>query len=143
MNRIRWTRAAWVVFALAGVVQSEAAGGDGPWAYGGWGHWAYYFPNYPLYGREYIPYYALHPPVYYSFPIPRTYGRSPFAYPPCGCGPEPVLQVAQPKVIANPFVEHGEPQPASPPRSAEVQPKRVANPYVNVSHPVDLAGAQP
>jgi hypothetical protein len=27
------------------------------------------------------PYFALHPPVYYSCPVPRTYGYSPFAYP--------------------------------------------------------------
>ncbi len=143
MNRITWTRAALLVFALAAVAASQAAAADGPVGYGGWGHWAYYFPNYPLYGREYIPYYALHPPVYYSFPIPRTYGRSPFAYPPCGCGPEPVLEVAQPKVITNPFVDHSEVPHASTPRSAAIQPKRVINPYVNTAHAADLADAQP
>src|SRR5436305_2234169 len=29
-----------------------------------------------------LPYFALHPPVYYSYPVPRTYGYSPFAYGP-------------------------------------------------------------
>jgi hypothetical protein len=27
------------------------------------------------------PYFALHPPVYYSYPVPRPYGYSPYAYP--------------------------------------------------------------
>ena len=29
------------------------------------------------------PYFALHPPVYYSCPVPRSYGYSPYAYPGC------------------------------------------------------------
>ena len=28
---------------------------------------------------ESAPYFALHPPVYYSLPVPRTYGYSPFS----------------------------------------------------------------
>ncbi len=35
-----------------------------------------------------VPYFALHPPVYYSYPVPRTYGYSPFAYPPGVMTPE-------------------------------------------------------
>ena len=31
---------------------------------------------------EGVPYFALFPPVYYSYRVPRTYGYSPFAYPP-------------------------------------------------------------
>lgn len=34
------------------------------------------------YATESVPYFALHPPVYYSYRIARTYGFSPFAYPP-------------------------------------------------------------
>ncbi len=61
--------------------------------------------NSSYYGGNYrIPYYALFPPVYYSTPVARTYGYSPFAYPPGTVTPS-----AAPKIAAveyrNPFVE--------------------------------------
>jgi hypothetical protein len=49
------------------------------------------------------PYFALHPPVYYSHPMPRTYGYSPFAYPGTTETPELVLPTTA-KVIRNPHV---------------------------------------
>jgi hypothetical protein len=39
-----------------------------------------------------VPYFALFPPVYYSYRVPRTYGYSPFAYPPGILTPSPGLQ---------------------------------------------------
>lgn len=51
-----------------------------------------------------VPYYAAFPPVYYSVPVPRTYGYSPFAYPPGVMTPEVVDQVS-PVEIINPHVE--------------------------------------
>lgn len=49
------------------------------------------------------PYFALHPPVYYSQPVARTYGYSPFAYP--GSTPTPaVAPIPTAKVITNPHV---------------------------------------
>jgi hypothetical protein len=62
-----------------------------------------------------VPYYALHPPVYYSYPVPRTYGYSPFAYPgyfmtPEGCEPQPLD-------IINPHV----PAPTQKPASVETE----------------------
>lgn len=48
------------------------------------------------------PYFALHPPVYYSAPVPRTYGYSPFAYPPSVMTPE--IVDAQPIELTNPHV---------------------------------------
>ena len=48
------------------------------------------------------PYFALHPPVYYSRPVARTYGYSPYAYPPRTKTPE--LPPPTPKVIQNRFV---------------------------------------
>jgi hypothetical protein len=49
------------------------------------------------------PYYALFPPVYYSYPVPRPYGYSPFAYPPGTVTPNvnPNLGSAE---YLNPFV---------------------------------------
>ncbi|MDG2380318.1 MAG: hypothetical protein P8N76_01460 [Pirellulaceae bacterium] len=47
------------------------------------------------------PYFSLHPPVYYSMPVPRTYGYSPYAYP--GHVRTPEVEMAE--VIENPHVE--------------------------------------
>lgn len=49
-----------------------------------------------------VPYFAAHPPVYYSYPVPRTYGYSPFAYPPEVMTPD--VAPAAPLEIVNPFV---------------------------------------
>ena len=50
-----------------------------------------------------VPYFAAHPPVYYSRPVPRTYGYSPFAYPPHFSTPEIACESA-PLTITNPHV---------------------------------------
>ncbi len=50
-----------------------------------------------------VPYFAAHPPVYYSHPVPRTYGHSPFAYPPHFRTPE-LASPMQPVMISNPHV---------------------------------------
>lgn len=62
-----------------------------------------------------LPYFALHPPVYYSEPVPRTYGYSPFAYPPGVMTPELVGE-SQPVTINNPYV------PPTTPASPEIKP---------------------
>ena len=82
------------------------------------------------------PYFALHPPVYYSYPVPRTYGYSPFAYPGIVMTPE-VVQRPEPEEITNPYVK-----PSS--KAAEVKtkdrvarsqpvPQMVINPYAGQS----------
>jgi hypothetical protein len=83
-----------------------------------------------------LPYFALHPPVYYSYPVPRPYGYSPFAYPPGVMTPEMVGAI-QPLEIINPHVESTEAKPTNstkPDRSAatsaRVQPLVVINPFV-------------
>ena len=48
-----------------------------------------------------VPYYAAFPPVYYSVPVPRTYGYSPFAYPPGTMTPE--VEIVEPLAITNPY----------------------------------------
>ena len=62
-----------------------------------------------------LPYFALHPPVYYSEPVPRTYGYSPFAYPPGVMTPE-IVGEPQPVTINNPYV------PMTTPAKADVKP---------------------
>lgn len=64
------------------------------------------FPSANLQDR--MPYFSLFPPTYYSYPVPRPYGYSPFAYPGFVQTPHPV--VAQPLTMANPYVR----EPASP-----------------------------
>lgn len=105
-----------------------------------WGSYFGYAPGYSYYSQDYIPYYALHPPVYYSYPVPRTYGYSPFAYPPTVMTPEVSIDgVSSPAVIENPYFEEvpQDEAPSAAPssdrsaRAARPQPKLVVNPYFN------------
>jgi hypothetical protein len=88
-----------------------------------------------------VPYFALHPPVYYSYPVPRTYGYSPFAYGPWVMTPE-VAAPPQPMTIINPYVPNADKAPASEAsdRSAAVSPQPeplvIINPYVTPSRSV-------
>lgn len=72
--------------------------------YGGYGFGAWDVGR--LYGvlAQNVPYYAAFPPVYYSAPVPRTYGYSPFAYPPGYTTPE-IVESPQAVEISNPFVK--------------------------------------
>jgi len=52
-----------------------------------------------------VPHFAAFPPVYYSAPVPRTYGYSPFAYPPGTRTPDlPTVPQLGAKEILNPYV---------------------------------------
>ncbi len=64
--------------------------------------------NFGLLGSPYAlsripvpPYFSLHPPVYYSAPVARTYGYSPFAYPGYVRTPEVPVAKPAPKAIKN------------------------------------------
>ncbi len=93
----------------------------GAWCGPLWGEWS------TVYAREKLPFYALHPPVYYSVPVPRTYGYSPFAYPPGVMTPE-VLPV-EPVIIQNHMIPTKPTAQAKSTRVA-VAPLRLTNPYV-------------
>jgi hypothetical protein len=86
-----------------------------------------------------VPYFALHPPVYYSYPVPRTYGYSPFAYPPSIMTPE---VVGEPKAveIVNPYVPQKKSAEGETDRSAgtaaQPRPLVVINPFVSPSRSV-------
>jgi hypothetical protein len=85
--------------------------------------------------RNTLPYFALHPPVYYSMPVPRTYGYSPFAYPGYIMTPE-LAAPAQPMTMLNPHVKSGTDKPAMPASdkatSTNMQPVPlvIANPFI-------------
>jgi hypothetical protein len=91
-----------------------------PWAYYGWGYPSIYYNSYQ------IPYYALYPPVYYSRPVPRTYGDSPYPYPPGLAYYQAPVAYSQPQIIKNDHVDEENP----PPDQQARVPLRVANPYV-------------
>jgi hypothetical protein len=90
-----------------------------------------------LYGvlADNVPHFAAFPPVYYSAPVPRTYGYSPFAYPPGTRTPE-LAAAPQPVEIINP---HFTPATSTSTEAVEdkvtqakiTQPLLVMNPYVS------------
>ncbi|HEX4128528.1 MAG TPA: hypothetical protein VHZ24_00705 [Pirellulales bacterium] len=95
--------------------------------YNGWGPWWY------SYVPDRIPYYVQFPPVYYSHPVPRTYGYSPYAYPAGIPTPQPDRVTVNPLLLANPHLaqplayadERPAPASESPPK-----PKVIINPFV-------------
>jgi len=114
------------VLALS-ATSATATAADGPYLSGystaQW--WGYMAPS--IYVREHIPYFALHPPVYYSYPVPRPYGYSPYAYPP---GTEtPKVKLDASAVIQNKYVPRRALDNAPADRQART-PLRITNPYV-------------
>jgi hypothetical protein len=94
-----------------------------------------------------LPYFALHPPVYYSEPVPRTYGYSPFAYPPGVMTPD-IMMAPQPVTINNPYVPATTPatapattsdRSASAPQTPE--PLVITNPFVSPATSVAKSGS--
>lgn len=100
-----------------------------------------FFPGYGynIYGMDSVPYFALHPPVYYSRPVPRSYGWSPFAYPPGVLTPEEEVKPVQPQLYRNPHV----PQQSSDgdDNVAMAKPLVIVNPFAteNASSGVQLS----
>ena len=74
----------WTVCAAAVVVFSVRdvhAGGGLPYGSPSYAYYGYAWPFLGIGDRD-IPYYAAHPPVYYSHIVARPYGYSPYAYVP-------------------------------------------------------------
>jgi len=80
------------------------------------------------------PYFALHPPVYYSAPVARTYGYSPFAYPGSVRTPEAPVEMPAAKMLKN---HHVTPAKDTPKKKSllnltmKVDDGVVENPFVN------------
>ena len=115
---------------------ATAQGNNGCFGGSGWGYDLGYLYNSLDYN---VPYFAAHPPVYYSYPVPRTYGYSPFAYPPHVMTPDVVMSEAHPVQIINPYVPSskqdsaaGQDQSAAtaPQTNSQPQPLVIINPYV-------------
>lgn len=128
----------WIVCGVLLAASASASKANAQFMSGG-GYGLGFF-NYGNTGRyfERIPYYALYPPVYYSYPVPRTYGYSPFAYPPGVMTPE-VAPKVESATYYNPFVKPST-EPASDKTDKTVRrdkplrkgsPVRVAKTYLN------------
>lgn len=72
--------------------------------------------------QDRVPYFSLYPPVYYSYPVPRPYGYSPFAYP--GWTPTPHAEAAEPRTIVNPYLLDDRARPAEPKSPGAAAPAR-------------------
>lgn len=86
-----------------------------------------------VFGDPILPYYSLYPPVYYSAPVPRPYGFSPFALPP-GMQPAEGIPVpaAEPELTINPYFkpnqsELDEEAPSN--QQTVAKPQFIKNPY--------------
>ena len=133
-GNIKWLLAA----ALAAILLPAAAQAQYPYGgmgYGGWGQ-GNYGQGYYSGANRVPPYFALHPPVYYSHEIiRRPMGASPFAYPSWYAPPSSQAvasapyQAPQPLMVENPYVKAKSPAPAN---ASIEQPfsVEVTNPYV-------------
>jgi hypothetical protein len=107
-----------VVFSLC-VVEAR-----GQWPLGTFGYGSYYAPG--MYANDTRqPYFALNPPVYYSYAVPRPYGYSPFPYP--GYVETPHVPAAEPQTLMNPYFLDAPTEPKSP-TDALPTPKSVPTP---------------
>lgn len=107
------------------LLSALAGESNAQWWGGGYGLSNYY--NRGIYvDQDRIPYFALHPPVYYSYPVPRPYGYSPFAYP--GIVPTPHYETRDSGVLVNPYVngnsESGAEPKTAPAEAPAMKPKK-------------------
>ncbi len=132
MEKVKLGLLAVICVALLTPVASADPGVAATWcgygAYWGLGPYGWWYPY--AYQYERIPYFALFPPVYYSYPVSRPYGQSPYNYYyGYDGGRSPEGQLAGPLTISNPYVRRAAADQAGP----EPQvggPLRVDNPYV-------------
>ena len=94
------------------------------------------------------PYFAIHPPVYYSYPVPRSYGYSPFAYPGIVATPEVIETTQSAAEVINPHVKPAAKETAEPNQGQTAQggPQMIRNPYVGnpgLKAGVELAKLRP
>jgi hypothetical protein len=112
--------------ALSSLTVHEAAAGSPVW----WPYWG--GSIYTSGVRGLPPYFSLFPPVYYSYPVPRTYGYSPFAYPLGTPTPEVTITDANSKIMINPYVPRSQPSAASHEGKTAGGPLTIVNPFVEV-----------
>jgi hypothetical protein len=102
--------------------------GGYPFALQGW------YGVYPhsSYSCDYVPYYAMHPPVYYSYHTARTYGESPYPYPPGMASAQQAFSTPSPQIIKNEYADEDSSSQAEKTYPTG-QPLRISNPFVEQS----------
>lgn len=108
--------------ALTFLATREAAAGSPNW----WPMWS--GSVYTSHVRGLPPYFSLYPPVYYSYPVPRTYGYSPFAYPLGTPTPEVTITDAPSQLMINPYVPRS--QATGQGEKTAGGPQTIVNPFV-------------
>ena len=129
--------------AVSNSVQAQAVGPycSGGFPFPGWG--GYFSSPYATGRIPTPPYFALHPPVYYSAPVARTYGYSPYAYP--GSVRTPEIVAPQSAMIHNPYVSPESEQKVSSKDTvveAKPVPKMIQNPFVDQNKRTVLTGSE-
>jgi hypothetical protein len=97
----------------------------------------YGYGGYYGYSPDYVPYFAMHPPVYYNYPIARTYGDSPFPYLPGITALQTSSASPQPQMVTNQYVEQSEMSTEQADRA--VVPLRIRNPFVGQSASTEMS----
>jgi hypothetical protein len=123
-----WMGCGVLLLGLGASTASAQNGNVGLGAFGGGGGYGFGYFNYGSginNAGDHIPFYALYPPVYYSFPVARPYGYSPFAYPPGVATPDIPPAAAQ---YRNPFVPQN--PDAKPTSDRTAGPRMYLNPFV-------------
>jgi hypothetical protein len=115
----------WAFFAVLAATSlatssAHAQGFFGPFGYG-------YGYGYGVFMHDRMPQYSMFPPVYYSRPVPRPYGYSPFAYPPGVLTPPMGAVSRSPVIIVNPYAPAIKPSQST---DAKPEPLVIHNPYV-------------
>ncbi len=87
--------------------------------------WVGWWPAPRMSTQDYIPYFAKHPPVYYSRPIARPYGYVPYSYFPETPASQAV--VAPPAVVRNHYV--AEDASLSSVEAPSPAPLKIINPF--------------
>lgn len=113
-----------VAVLVFGGVEARAQWGSMGYGFGG------YFGNSftagtvvpPANFQDRVPFFSLFPPVYYSYPVPRPYGYSPFAYP--GWTPTPHVEAVEPETVVNPYIYTAPTAPTAPKSPAVAPPVR-------------------
>jgi hypothetical protein len=114
--------------AASAALADRSAKAQSPYC-GGWGYGSGYWSDYGYpYEGDHIPYFSLHPPVYYSRIVPRAMGWTPFAYTPDAI----VLPLDEggPEQIINPYVPPSNkavPAPPTPSTKAKSATNKTAS----------------
>ena len=116
--------------AFSASMQDKAsASGIAPYGTGGFAYPGWFYQSSP-YATGRIPtppYFSIHPPVYYSAPVPRTYGYSPYAYP--GSVRTPDLEFEKKvAIIQNPFTSDKKNKKEM--KTAGSKARMIVNPFV-------------